>query len=58
MFDTGASTGLIPLRSDFINYRPADVAIKAVASTGEILGIGTVLQNLSHVVVLPSLCRP
>ena len=45
VFNTGASTGLTPFRSDFIDYRPSDVSIKAVASTGKVIGIGTVLQK-------------
>ena len=45
VFDTGASTGLTPFRSNFIDYRPSDVSIKAVASTGKVTGIGTVLRK-------------
>ena len=45
VFDTGDSMGLTPFRSDFIDYQPADVSIKAVASTGKVVGIGTVLRK-------------
>jgi len=47
IFDTGASNGLTPYRSDFIpsTYREMDLPVKTVASNGSIVGGGFILRK-------------
>ena len=43
VWDTGASIGLTPFCSDFIDYLPLDgITVKDIAQTNTVLGIGTV----------------
>lgn len=47
IFDTGASNGLTPYKSDFIpsTYREMDLPVKTVASNGSIVGGGFILRK-------------
>ena len=46
IFDTGASSGLTPYRSDFMNdYKPVSIPVKGVAGGGQIVGTGTILRK-------------
>lgn len=47
VFNTGALTGLTPYKADFINYKPVDIEIKAVGSTGKVVGTGTTLWRFT-----------
>ncbi len=47
VWDTGASIGLTPFRSDFIDYLPLEgVTVKDIARANSMLGIGTVMWKL------------
>jgi hypothetical protein len=59
VWDTGASIGLTPFRSDFIDYLPLDgVTVKDIARTNSVLGIGTIMWKLpttkGHPVFIPA----
>ena len=45
VFDTGASGGLTPFRSDFVTYEKVQFDVKGVAGKGNVIGKGLVLQN-------------
>ena len=45
IWDTGASLGLTPFCSDFINYVEADIAVKDVTKVNWVIGIGTTLHK-------------
>ena len=48
IFDTGASIGLTPFRSDFIDYRVLDnVTVKDIARQNKVLGVGTVMWKFA-----------
>jgi len=58
VWDTGASIGLTPFRSDFIDYLPLDgVTVKDIARANSVLGIGTIMWKLpttkGHPVFIP-----
>jgi hypothetical protein len=47
VWDTGASIGLTPFCSDFIDYLPLDgITVKDIARTNTMLGIGTIMWKL------------
>jgi hypothetical protein len=53
VWDTGASIGLTPFRSDFIDYLQLDgVTVKDIARTNSVLGIGTTMWK--HPVFIPA----
>ena len=59
VWDTGASIGLTPFRSDFIDYLPLDgITVKDIARTNAVLGIGTIMWKLpttkGHAVFIPA----
>ena len=61
IFDTGASIGLTPFRSDFIDYQVLDnVTVKDIARQNKVLGVGTVMwkfaTRLGQEVFLPIVC--
>lgn len=45
IWDTGASFGLTPFRSDFIDYVEADIPVKDVTKVNRVIGIGTTLHK-------------
>ena len=45
IWDTGASFGLTPFRSDFIDYVPCDIPVKDVTKVNRVVGIGTTLHK-------------
>ena len=57
VWDTGASYGLIPFRSDFIDYLECDILVKYVTKVNRVIGIGTTIHKLiesnSQVIFLP-----
>jgi hypothetical protein len=59
VWDTGASIGLTPFRSNFIDYLPLDgVTVKDIAQANLVLGIGTIMWKLTttkgHPVFIPT----
>ena len=46
IYDTGASFGLTPYRSDFIDFEEASIPVKDISKTNTVLGIGTVMYKL------------
>ena len=46
IWDTGASFGLTPFRSDFIDYVQADIPVRDVSKVNKVIGIGTTLHLL------------
>jgi hypothetical protein len=59
VWDTGASNGLTPFCSDFIDYPPLDgITEKDIARTNSVLGIGTIMWKLptmkGHPVFIPA----
>ena len=57
IWDTGASAGLTPFRSDFIDYVEVDFEIRDVTKVNKVVGIGTTLHRFvddrGRVVYLP-----
>ena len=45
IWDTGASFGLTPFRSDFIDYVPCNIPVKDVTKVNRVIGIGTTLHK-------------
>ena len=45
VWDTGASCGLTPFRSDFIDYMECKIPVKDVTKTNYVIGIGTTLHR-------------
>ena len=45
IWDTGASFGLTPFRSEFIDYVEADIAVKDITKINCVIGIGTTLHK-------------
>ena len=45
IWDTGASAGLTPFRSDFIDYVEVDFEIRDVTKANKVVGIGTTLHR-------------
>ena len=58
--DTGASYGLSPFRSDFMDYEEISLQVQDIAHVNEVIGIGTVLWKVQdrsgQDVYLPMLC--
>ena len=58
VFDTGASGGLTPFRSDFVTYEKVQFDVKGVAGNGSVIGKGIVLRRFTTrcncVVYLPA----
>ena len=48
IWDTRASFGLTPFRSDFIDYVEAEVAVKDVTKANKVIGIGTTLHKFRN----------
>ena len=48
IWDTGASFGLAPFRSDFIDYAEADIPVKDVTNIKKVIGIGTTLHKFKN----------
>lgn len=46
VYDTGASYGLTPFRSDFIDYQPCDIGVKDISKMNRVRGIGTVMYKM------------
>ena len=59
IWDTGASYGLTPFRSDFIDYQECDIPVKDITKVNRVIGIGTVMYRFiatnGDVLYLPSL---
>ena len=57
IWDTGASYGLTPFRSDFIDYVQCDIPVRDVTKVNKVIGIGTTLHKFTdvkgHPVYLP-----
>jgi len=47
IWDTGASYGLTPFRSDFIDYVECDMPVRDVTKVNKVIGIGTTLHKLT-----------
>jgi len=48
VWDTGASSGLSPFRSDFLSdYEEVNLPVRAVGSIGQVVGRGTVLRRFT-----------
>ena len=45
VWDTGASYGLTPFRSDFIDYVKCDIPVRDVTKVNRVIGIGTTLHK-------------
>ena len=60
IWDTGASYGLTPFRSDFIDYEECNIAVQDITKTNTVIGIGTVMWKFKEsnggTVYLPILC--
>lgn len=61
IWDTGASIGLTPFRSDFIHYEKLEgVTVRDIARENKVFGIGTAMwkfiTRLGHEVFLPVIC--
>ena len=48
IWDTGASFGITPFRSDFIDYVEAEIAVKDVTKFNKVIGIGTTLHKFRN----------
>jgi hypothetical protein len=48
IWDTGASYGLTPFRSDFINFLECDIPVWDVTKVNKVIGIGTMLHKFSE----------
>ena len=59
VFDTGASSSLIPYKLHLLVYHPVDILVKAVGSIGQVVGMGTTLHcfriQCGQTVYLPSI---
>jgi len=47
IWDTGASFGLTPYRSDFIDYEEVSIPVKDITKTSMVVGIGTVMYKMT-----------
>jgi hypothetical protein len=45
IWDTGASFGLTPFRSDFVDYVECDIKVKDVTKVNTVIGIGTTISK-------------
>ena len=48
IWDNGASFGLTPFRSDFIDYVETDITVKDVTKINKVIGIGTMLHKFKN----------
>ncbi len=48
IWDTGASFGLTPFRSNFIDYVQCDIPVKDVTKVNRVIGIGTTLNKFFY----------
>ncbi len=48
IWDTGASYGLTPFRSDFIDYVECDMPVWDVTKVNKVIGIGTTLHKFTN----------
>ena len=46
VWDTGASYGLTPFRSDFIDYEEVHIEVQDIAHTNVVIGVGTVMWKM------------
>ncbi len=60
VWDTGASFGLTPFATDFIDYEEVDIPVKDIAHTNTVVGMGTVMwkfrDSTGELIYLPLLC--
>lgn len=49
IWDTGASFGLTPFRSDFVDYVECDIPVKDVTKVNRVIGIGTTIHKFKNV---------
>ena len=60
IWDTGASYGLTPFASDFIDYEEVNIPVQDIAHTNTVVGIGTVMWKFEAsdgtLIYLPLLC--
>ena len=49
IWDTGASYGLTPFRSDFIDYVECDIPVRDVTKVNRVIGIGTTLHKFTDI---------
>jgi hypothetical protein len=56
IWDTGTSYGLIPFRSDFIDYVKCEIPVRDVTKVNTVVGIGTTLHKCVCVCVLGLQC--
>ena len=45
IWDTGASAGLTPFRSDFIDYVECEIDVRDISKVNKVIGIGTTLHK-------------
>jgi len=45
IWDTGASSGLTPFRSDFIDYVKCEIDVRDITKVNKVVGIGTTLHR-------------
>eukprot|EP00956_Cyclotella_meneghiniana_P016260 scaffold25580_cov72-Cyclotella_meneghiniana.AAC.1 len=45
VWDTGASFGLTPFRSDFIDYTECNIQVNDIARSNTVIGMGTTLHK-------------
>jgi len=49
IWDTGASYGLTPFRSDFIDYVKCEIPVRDVTKVNTVVGIGTTLHKFTDI---------
>ncbi len=57
IWDTGASAGLTPFRSDFIDYVKCEIDVRAITKVKKVVGIGTTTTNLWTTMVIMFTCH-
>eukprot|EP01082_Thalassiosira_pseudonana_P013456 g11528.t1 g11528 contig6:4959-5528(-) len=45
VWDTGASNGLTPFKSDFLDYMEVDIPVKDISKVNRVVGIGTTMYR-------------
>jgi hypothetical protein len=45
VWDTGASNGLNPFKSDFLDYMEVDIPVKDISKVNRVVGIGTTMYR-------------
>ena len=60
IWDTGASYGLTPFHSDFIDYVECDIPVRDVTKVNKVVGIGTTLNKFTDTTLMvnqfPPMC--